>query len=49
VEKKEKVNDFNQCFTTILKKFPADVALVEALTVEHYTSTLYPSIGMFFK
>jgi hypothetical protein len=49
MEKKEKVKDFNQCFTTILNKFPVDSSPVEALMVEYYTSTLHPSIGMFVK
>jgi hypothetical protein len=49
MEKKEKVKDFNQCFTTILNNFTTETAPLEPLTVEYYTSTLHPSIGMFVK
>jgi hypothetical protein len=43
------VKYFHQCFTTILKKFPIDVSPIEALTIEFYTSSIHPSIGMFVK
>jgi hypothetical protein len=49
MEKKVKLKYFNQCFTTILKKFLASATFVEALTVEYYASPLHPSIGMFVK
>lgn len=49
MEKKVKLKYFNQCFTTILKKFLDGAISVEALTLEYYTSSLHPSIGMFVK
>jgi hypothetical protein len=49
MEKKEKVKDFNQCFTTVLNKFYIETAPLESLAIEYYTLTLIPSIGMFVK
>jgi hypothetical protein len=37
MENKGKVKYFNQHFTTILNKIPANVSLMEALQVEFYT------------
>jgi hypothetical protein len=49
MEKKDKGKDFNQNFTTILNIFPTKDSLIEALSVEYYTSDLHPSIGLFSK
>jgi hypothetical protein len=49
MEKKEKVKEFNQCFTIVLNKFSVEPAPLETLVIEYYTSTLIPSIGMFVK
>jgi hypothetical protein len=49
MEKKEKVKDFNQCFTIVLNNFSVETAPLESLAIEYYTSTLIPSIGMFVK
>ena len=49
MEKKEKVQDFNQIFTTLLNSFSAATKLVEDSLVEYYTTTLYPPIPMFVK
>jgi len=38
--KKENVNDFNQRVTTILNKFPMDVALDDSITIDYYTRSL---------
>jgi hypothetical protein len=49
IEKKEKVKEFNQRFTTVLSNFYAETIPLESLRIEYYTSYLIPSIGMFFK
>jgi len=49
LEKKEKVKDFNQCFTTVLNKFIVEIAPLEPLAFKYYTSALLPSIAMFVK
>ena len=49
MEKKEKVQDFNQMFTTFLSSFSAATKSAEESLVEYYTTTLYPPITMFVK
>ena len=49
MEKKEKVQDFNQRFTTLLSSFSAATKLDKESLVEYYTTTLYPPIAMFVK
>ena len=49
MEKKEKVQYFNQRFTTILNSFSAPTKPTEESLVEYYTTTLYPPIAMFVK
>ena len=49
MDKKEKVQDFNQRFTPHLNNFSAIIKLVEETLIEYYTSTLSPSISMFVK
>ena len=41
MEKKEKVQDFNQRFTTLLSSFSSAKKPVEESLVEYYTTTLY--------
>jgi hypothetical protein len=49
MDKKEKVKYFNQRFLNVLIRFPHDVAPVQSLTIEYYTTELTPSIGIFVK
>ena len=49
MEKKEKVQEFNQRFTTLLNSFSVVTKPTEESLVEHYTTTLYPPITMFLK
>jgi hypothetical protein len=49
MEKKEKVKDFNQHFTTILNKLSTKGDTLETMFIEHYTLEIHPSIGMFVK
>ena len=49
MEKKEKVQYFNQRFTTLLNTSSAVMKLAEYSLVEYYTTTLYPPIAMFVK
>jgi hypothetical protein len=49
MEKREKLKDFNQHFITILTKFSVEIAPLQSLAIEYYTSSLIPSIGMFVK
>jgi hypothetical protein len=46
---KEKVKDFNQRFTTILKKFQPEPKPTQELQIEVYTNALPASISMFVK
>jgi hypothetical protein len=46
---KEKVKDFNQRFTTILKKFQLDAKPTQELQIEVYANALPTSISMFIK
>ena len=49
MEKKEKVQDFNQRFVAHLNNFSATINPAEETLIEYYTSTLCPSIAMFVK
>ena len=49
MDKKEKVQYFNQRFTTLLSSFSAVAKLAEESLVEYCTTTLYPPIAMFVK
>ena len=49
MEKKEKVQDFNQRFTTLLNSFIATTKLADESLVEYYTIALYPPMAMFVK
>ena len=49
MEKKEKVQEFNHRFTTLLNSFSAATKPVEESLVECYTTTLYPPTAMFVK
>ena len=49
MEKKEKVQDFNQRFTTLLNNFSATTKPIEESLIEYYTTTLDPPIAMFVK
>ena len=49
MERKEKVQDLNQRFTTLLNSFSATTKPTEESLIEHYTTTLYPPIAMFVK
>ena len=49
MEKKEKVQDFNKSFTTLLNKFSAATKLAEESLIAYYTTTLDPPIAMFVK
>ena len=49
MEKKEKVQDFNQIFTNHLSNFSATNKPVEELLVEYYTTALSPQLDMFVK
>jgi hypothetical protein len=46
---KEKVKDFNQCFTTILNKFQPKAKPTQELQIEVYVNVLPASISMFVK
>jgi len=45
MEGKEKVKDFNQRFTHILKKIVADTKPHDSITVDYYTFTLLTNIA----
>ena len=47
--KKEKVRDFNQRFSTILQKFPPNLALDDSITIDYYTKALPRDIAIFVK
>ena len=47
MEKKEKVQEFNQRFTTLLNRFSVVIKTAEKSLVEYYTTTLYPPIEIF--
>lgn len=47
--KKENVKYLNQWFTTILNKFPMDVALDDSIMIDYYTSSLPHDIVIFIK
>ena len=49
MDKKEKVQDFNQRFTAHLSNFSATTRPAEETLIEYYTSALCPSITMFVK
>ena len=49
MDNKEKVQYFNQIFTTLLNSFNAMTKPTEDSLVEYYTTTLYPPIAMFVK
>ena len=49
MEKKEKFQDFNQRFTTLLNNFNVATKLAEESLIEYYTTTLDPSITLFIK
>jgi hypothetical protein len=42
MEKKEKVKDFNQCFTTVLNKFTIETAPLEPLVVNIILQCYFP-------
>ena len=46
MEKKEKNQDFNQRFTTLLSSFSVATKPDEEYLVEYYTTKLYPTIEM---
>ena len=46
---KEKVQDFNQRFTTLLNNFSAATKPIEESLIEYYTTSLDPPIAMFVK
>ena len=49
MERKEKVQDFNKRFTTLLNSFSAETKAAEESLIEYYATTLYPPIAMFVK
>ena len=49
MENKEKVQDFNQRFTTLLNNFSDATKPAEVSLIEYYTTTLDPPIAMFVK
>jgi hypothetical protein len=49
MEKKERIKDFNQCFTTIWNKFPINSQPTEGVVVEYYTFSLHAYITMCIK
>ena len=49
MEKKEKVQEFNQRFNTLLNSFSVVTKSTEESLVEYYTTSLYPPISMFVK
>lgn len=48
-QKKEKVKYFNRLFSTILKKFPPNMALDDFITINYYTKALPRDIAVFLK
>ena len=49
MDKKEKVQYFNQRFATHLNNFSATIKHAKETLIEYYTSALCPSIAMFVK
>ena len=49
MDKKEKVQDFNQRFAAHLNNFSATIKPAEETLIEYYTSALSPNIAMFVK
>ena len=49
IDKKEKVQDFNQRFATHLNNFCTTTKPAEETLIEYYTSALCPNIAMFVK
>ena len=49
MENKEKVEDFNQRFSTLLNNFSSTTKPVEVSLIEHYTTKIDPPITMFVK
>ena len=49
MEKREKVQDFNQRFTTLLRILSAATKPAEESLMEYYTIALYPPIEMLVK
>ena len=49
MEKKEKVQEFNHRFTTLLNNFSVATKPAEESLIEYYTTTLDPPIAMFVK
>ena len=49
MEKKGKVQEFNQRFTTLLNNFSAATKLSKESLIEYYTTALDPPIAMFVK
>ena len=49
MQKKEKVQHFNKRFTTLLNSFSYTTKSANESLVEHYATTLYPTIVMFVK
>ena len=49
MDKKEKVQDFNQRFTTLLSSLSVANKPAEESLIDYYTTTLYPPIAMFVK
>lgn len=49
MEGKEKVKDFDQRFTCILKKFAVDTKAHDSIIVDYYTSALPTNIAQFVK
>ena len=47
MEKKEKLQDLNQRFTTLLNSFSAATKPTEESLVDYYATTLHPPIAMF--
>ena len=49
MENKEKVQDFNHRFTTLLNSFSATMKPADESLIEYYTTTFDASIAMFVK
>ena len=49
MDKKEKVQDFNQIFSSHLSNFSATTKPAKETLIEYYTSALCPNIAMFVK
>ena len=49
MEKKQKVQDFNKIFTTLLNNFIVATKPTEESLIEYYTTSLDPPITMFVK